>query len=1014
MKPDNFEDISAVLALYRPGPMGANSHTNYALRKNGLQEITPIHPELEEPLAEILDTHLRPDRLPGAGHGDRAEGRRLLARPGRHPAPRDGQEEEVRAGQAVRRLLGRHEGQRLLDAAVKTLWDILLPFSDYAFNKAHSAAYGVLCYWTAYLKAHYPAEYMAALLTSVGDAQGQARPLPQRVPPHGHHGAAARRQRVDRLLHRRRQRHPLRPRRRPQRRLQRRRRHRGGARGEGPLRVVPRLPARRSPIRSQQAHHRVADQGRRVRLARRTRGARSSRSTRTPSSRPSRIKRNEAIGTVGFDFDSLFEDDEREAAPSLVPDRPEWAKQDKLAFEREMLGLYVSDHPLAGLEVPLAKHASTTITELMASDATQDGDTVTIAGLVTSVQHRVARQSGNQYGMIQVEDFSRRDHGDVHGQGVPGVRARPAGRLDRGRPRPGEHARRRHEPARVQRVHARARPGRRVGHRWSSRCPTSGRRPTRSRALGDVLIRHARRHRGAAAARARAHRARVRAAVPGAGHRRPLRRAEEPARARTASCDAARSRRGRLGRLVGSCCERSTSARTRPTAERAARARPACRDRRLGRARAPPARSSTTCASTARRRCSTRPSASTACAPRRVRVPADELDEALDAPRARRSRGALERRSRACVPASAAQVPAPETHRARRRRRRRAALAARRPRRPLRAGRQGRLPVERRHERRAGPGRRRALDRARVAAAGRVRRARSTPRSPPPRRCSASTEVYAMGGAGAIGAFAYGVPGLGLEPVQRVTGPGNVYVAAAKRLVQGVTGIDAEAGSDRHPRDRRRRGRRRLRRGRPREPGRARRARGSRARHRLAPSSPPACVERLADARRGDEAHRAGPQRRRRAGSRPSCSSTTSSRPPTSANAFGPEHLEIQVRDADAVLARIENAGAIFIGPYSPGEPRRLRGGLEPRAADRRPGPVRGRASRRCDVPAPAAGRALRRGGAARGRAGDRRALGRGGPARARRGRHGALRTLAPEAPCHGVRRRSGTRRRRR
>ncbi len=56
MKPDNFEDISAVIALYRPGPMGANSHTNYALRKNGLQEITPIHPELAEPLAEILGT----------------------------------------------------------------------------------------------------------------------------------------------------------------------------------------------------------------------------------------------------------------------------------------------------------------------------------------------------------------------------------------------------------------------------------------------------------------------------------------------------------------------------------------------------------------------------------------------------------------------------------------------------------------------------------------------------------------------------------------------------------------------------------------------------------------------------------------------------------------------------------------------------------------------------------------------------------------------------------------------
>ena len=55
------------------------------------------------------------------------------------------------------------------DGAVKTLWDVLVPFSDYAFNKAHSAAYGLVSYWTAYLKANYPAEYMAALLTSVRD-----------------------------------------------------------------------------------------------------------------------------------------------------------------------------------------------------------------------------------------------------------------------------------------------------------------------------------------------------------------------------------------------------------------------------------------------------------------------------------------------------------------------------------------------------------------------------------------------------------------------------------------------------------------------------------------------------------------------------------------------------------------------------------------------------------------------------------------------------------------------------
>jgi DNA polymerase-3 subunit alpha len=90
---------------------------------------------------------------------------------------------------------------------------------------------------------------------------------------------------------------------------------------------------------------------------------------------------------------------------SVVPERPEWSKRDKLAFEREMLGLYVSDHPLAGLELDLAKQASTSIADLTGSEATQDGDQVTIAGLVTGVQHRVAKQSGNQYGIITVEDF---------------------------------------------------------------------------------------------------------------------------------------------------------------------------------------------------------------------------------------------------------------------------------------------------------------------------------------------------------------------------------------------------------------------------------------------------------------------------------------------------------------------------------------------------------------------------------------------------------------------------------
>lgn len=121
-------------------------------------------------------------------------------------------------------------------------------------------------------------------------------------------------------------------------------------------------------------------------------------------------KRAEEKGDIGFDFDSLFAEaaedaGESVAAVSLVPDRPEWTKKDKLAFEREMLGLYVSDHPLRGLETALAKEASVSVEHLTNPDNKVDGDTVVISGLLTSVQHRTAK-SGNLYGAVTVEDFT--------------------------------------------------------------------------------------------------------------------------------------------------------------------------------------------------------------------------------------------------------------------------------------------------------------------------------------------------------------------------------------------------------------------------------------------------------------------------------------------------------------------------------------------------------------------------------------------------------------------------------
>ena len=174
MQPTGFEDVVAVIALYRPGPMGQNAHTDYADRKNGRQAIRPIHPELAEPLEEIL-----------------AETYGLIVY----------QEQIMRIAQKVagyslaradilRKAMGKKK-REVLDkeyegfaegmqsngfsaGAIKALWDTILPFADYAFNKSHAAGYGMVSYWTAYLKANYPAEYMAGLLTSVGDDKDKA------------------------------------------------------------------------------------------------------------------------------------------------------------------------------------------------------------------------------------------------------------------------------------------------------------------------------------------------------------------------------------------------------------------------------------------------------------------------------------------------------------------------------------------------------------------------------------------------------------------------------------------------------------------------------------------------------------------------------------------------------------------------------------------------------------------------------------------------------------------------
>ncbi len=177
-----------------------------------------------------------------------------------------------------------------------------------------------------------------------------------------------------------------------------------------------------------------------------------------------------------------------------------------------------------------------------------------------------------------------------------------------------------------------------------------------------------------------------------------------------------------------------------------------------------------------------------------IRVPAAHLDEALATvdPAVRAALEAAIERVRA---ASAAQVPAPRRDRARPWRARAPALAAGAARRAVRAGRQGGLPVERRHERRARAGRRGRAGRARLAAAARRTAAACTRRSSPPRGCSASTRSTRWAARARSAPSRTAWPSLGLDPVDVVTGPGNNFVASAKRAVAGVVGTDSEAGA---------------------------------------------------------------------------------------------------------------------------------------------------------------------------------------------------------------------------
>ncbi len=402
MAPTRFEDIAAVLALYRPGPMAANAHLNYAERKNGRQAISPIHPELKEALEPILGTtyHLLvyQEQIMAIARelaGYTLGGADLLRRAmGKKKAEILEKEfDNFRSGMI---------GNGFSPEATQALWDVMLPFSGYAFNKSHTAGYGLVSYWTAYLKANFPAEYAAALLTSVeGDKTKMATYLADTrklgikvLPPDVNEsvadftavgtdirfGLAAIRNVggnvVDGIC---------------------KAREEKGRFGsfEDFLRKAPAVVCNKRTIES------LVKAGAFDDLQHPRQGL-----VHVHESYVAAVAEGKKFEERGQDslFGGFGDDGAVQLAALPVIPQIEWDKQTLLAFEREMLGLYVSDHPLFGIEHILQAHADMSIARLHGEDAPSDGAQITIAGLITGLQLK-RNKRGELWAIATVEDL---------------------------------------------------------------------------------------------------------------------------------------------------------------------------------------------------------------------------------------------------------------------------------------------------------------------------------------------------------------------------------------------------------------------------------------------------------------------------------------------------------------------------------------------------------------------------------------------------------------------------------
>lgn len=400
LAPTTFEDIAALVALYRPGPMAANMHNDYADRKNERKAVTYFHPDAEEVLADTYGLMIYQESVMRVAQ--KFAGFSLA----------DADNLRKACGKKVRELMAL-ERAKFVEGVERTgygaklgteLFNIIERFADYAFSKNHAYPYALVAYQTAYLKANYPHEYMAALLTSVKTtlekaavylAECRARGISVLTPDVNRSESDFVAARLD-----------------------------DGREvipfglsavrnvGEG---LVAQLLAERekngpfadfydfcervdTSVLNKRTLESLIKAGGFDSLGHPRKGLLQVFEQIVDGTVARRRERDQGVmslfGDLGEEGTAAF--DERMAIADV-----EFGKRERLAYEKEMLGLYVSDHPLMGAEQALRRRCDRTIDELATLN---EGGMVKIGGVCTGLQRKWTRK-GDLMAVFQLEDL---------------------------------------------------------------------------------------------------------------------------------------------------------------------------------------------------------------------------------------------------------------------------------------------------------------------------------------------------------------------------------------------------------------------------------------------------------------------------------------------------------------------------------------------------------------------------------------------------------------------------------